>query len=339
MSDEYEAFIADLNKAMGGEAFLCLNSEDKKVATGLSSGSFLLNYRLSGNPFVGYAFGRIVEIYGEESSGKTTLALHAIAEAHKLEENDNKVKIKPVFIDAEHALDPVYAQSIGVDLKRLAVSQPDNGEQAIESILKAIENGSKLVIVDSVAALTPKAEIEGDMGDSHMGLQARLMGQALRKLTGVVCKRQVIVIFINQIRMKIGQLFGNPTTTPGGKALKFYASYRLEVSAPRGGKKEGVSNLSNIKSEQSEIGTITKVKIVKNKLYPPFKKATLPIVYGKGIDKGEDIINYLDLRGYLDGDGIEILSLNKKYKKIGLKKRIHEVSVQQDVIDFIKGYK
>jgi len=335
---EQDSFLTKLNSAMDDDVEFMRMGTQKKVTAGLSSGSFLLNYRLSGNPLVGYAYGRIVEIFGPEQSGKTTLALHAIAEAHKLdaENKGGRSKIRPAYIDAEHALDPVYAQSIGVDMNRLYLLQPDHGEQALKALETCIDKGVKLIVVDSVAALTPKAEIDGEMGDSHMGLHARLMSQAMRKLVSKVGKQKAIIIFINQIRMKIGVMFGNPETTTGGKALKFYASYRLDVRSPRKGAKTGKFSLSDVgKTEEAEVGTKSVVKVVKNKSYPPFKKAILPIVYGIGIDKQEDLLNYMETVGMLE-KGVYLPSINKKYKKAGLKKVLHVVDVQQDLLEIFK---
>jgi recombination protein RecA len=230
--------------------------------------------------------GRVVEIYGPESSGKTTLTLQVIAQAQKLAGT-------AAFVDAEHALDPIYAEKLGVNVEDLLVSQPDTGEQALEITDMLVRSGAvDIVVIDSVAALTPKAEIEGDMGDSHMGLQARLMSQALRKLTANIKRSNTLVIFINQIRMKIGVMFGNPETTTGGNALKFYSSVRLDIR-----------RTGNIKKGDEVIGSDTRVKVVKNKVAPPFKQAEFQILYGEGISRESEIIDLGVKQGLVDKSG------------------------------------
>ncbi len=279
-----EQVLADIEKQFGKGSIMKLGSDSHLDIETTSSGSLTLDIALGAG---GYPKGRIIEIYGPESSGKTTFALHAIAEVQKQGG-------RAAFIDAEHALDPVYAKNLGVNIEELLLSQPDTGEQALE-ICEALVRSEAIdiVVIDSVAALVPQAEIEGEMGDSHVGLQARLMSQALRKLSGVLNKTKTTAIFINQLREKVGVLFGNPETTPGGRALKFYSSIRLEVR--RGEQiKQSADNV---------IGNRTNVKVVKNKIAPPFKTAQLDIMYGTGVSKEGEIVDLASEIGLLEKSG------------------------------------
>ena len=275
--------LADIEKQFGKGSVMKLGDNEKREIDVIPSGSISLDLALG---IGGYPKGRIIEIYGPESSGKTTFALHAIAEAQKL---GGRV----AFIDAENSLDPQYAKSLGVNIDELLLSQPDNGEQALEICEALVRSGAiSVIVIDSVAALVPQAEIEGEMGDSHVGLQARLMSQALRKLAGIINKTNTVAIFINQLREKVGVVFGNPEVTPGGRALKFYSSVRLEIR--RG---------EQIKQGNDIAGNKTNIKVVKNKMAPPFKTCTVDIMYGEGVSHAGELVDLATEIGILEKSG------------------------------------
>ena len=326
--------LLDIEKQFGKGAVMKLGDNEHTEIDVVSSGSISLDVALG---IGGYPKGRIIEIYGPESSGKTTFALHAIAEIQKKGG-------RAAYIDAEHALDPQYAAKIGVNINDLLLSQPDNGEQALEICEALVRSGAiGIIVIDSVAALVPQAEIEGEMGDSHVGLQARLMSQALRKLSGIINKTNTVCIFINQLREKVGVMFGNPEVTPGGRALKFYSSIRLEI-------RKG----EQIKLGTDIVGNKTNVKVVKNKMAPPFKTCTLEIAYGEGISKTGEVVDLAAEANILEKSGAwysykgekvgqgrenvkELLKTNKKlYDELEKKVREHydisDKKVQEEIV-------
>ena len=281
--DTLDETLKQIQKLFGKGAVMRLGERESVDVDAISSGSLLIDEALGVG---GYPKGRIIEIFGPESSGKTTLALHAIAECQK---NGGRA----AFIDAEHAIDPVYAKNLGVDINELILSQPDNGEQALEIVeMLANSGGVNLIIVDSVAALVPQAELDGEMGDSSVGLQARLMSKAMRKIAGILNKKECAVIFINQLREKVGVMYGNPETTSGGRALKFYASIRIDIRRTEA-----------IKQGADIIGNTCRVKIVKNKVSPPFKQCEIDIIYGQGISKEGEILDRSVELGFIKKSG------------------------------------
>ena len=281
-SQALQLAVDQIEKQFGKGSIMRLGEAHRIDIETTPSGSLGLDIALGG----GIPKGRVVEIYGPESSGKTTVCLHAVAEVQKAGGT-------AAYVDAEHALDPVYAKRLGVNVESLLISQPDSGEQALEVVETLVRsNAVDIIVVDSVAALVPQAEIEGDMGDAHMGLQARLMSQALRKLTGVISKTKCTVVFVNQLRMKIGVMFGNPETTTGGNALKFYASVRMDIR-----------RISQIKSGDEVIGNHVRVKVVKNKVAPPFREAEFDIMYNQGISREGDVIDLAATHGVVDKSG------------------------------------
>lgn len=313
--------LADIEKQFGKGAVMKLGDNEHREIDVISSGSLALDICLG---IGGYPKGRIIEIFGPESSGKTTFALHAIAEAQKKGG-------RAAFIDAEHSLDPQYAAKLGVNINELLLSQPDNGEQALEICEALVRSGAiSVIVIDSVAALVPQAEIEGEMGDSHVGLQARLMSQALRKLSGVISKTNTIAIFINQLREKVGVMFGNPETTPGGRALKFYASVRLDIRRSE-----------QIKLGTDIIGNKTSIKVVKNKMAPPFKNCVVDIMYGEGVSLEGEIVDLASEIGIIEKGGSwysyngEKLGQGKENVKELLKKNVKlKEELEQKVRDY-----
>ncbi|MFC7320516.1 recombinase RecA [Halobacillus campisalis] len=319
MSDRKQALdmaLRQIEKQFGKGSIMKLGENEGQRISTVSSGSLALDVALGVG---GYPRGRIVEIYGPESSGKTTVALHAIAEAQSKGGT-------AAFIDAEHALDPTYARALGVNIEELLLSQPDTGEQALEIAEALVRSGAvDMVVIDSVAALVPKAEIEGEMGDAHVGLQARLMSQALRKLSGAISKSKTTAIFINQIREKVGVMFGSPETTPGGRALKFYSSVRLEVR-----------RAETLKQGNEMVGNKTRLKVVKNKVAPPFKQAEVDIMYGEGISKEGELLDIASDLDYVQKSG-SWYSYNNDRMGQGRENAKQYLKENKEVYDEIKG--
>ncbi len=312
--NDLNSLMESLQSRFGEGSIMTLGSQLHTKVETVPSGSFSLDIALGG----GIPKGRIIEIYGPESSGKTTLALHTVAEVQKRGG-------KAAFIDAEHALDPEYAAKIGVKVKDLIISQPDNGEEALNILESVVRSGIiNIVVVDSVAALTPRAEIEGEMGASHIGLQARLLSQALRKLTAIAAKTGTIIIFINQLRMKIGIMFGNPETTPGGMALKFYASVRIDVR-----------RIAQIKKGDEVTGNRTKAKVVKNKVAPPFRIAEFDIMYGEGISYEADVLNTATKYGVVKKSGASY-SFGDEKLGVGFDNVREKLKTDKKTLDAIK---
>ena len=319
-ADALDETLKQIQKLFGKGAVMRLGEREAVDVDAIPSGSLLLDEALGVG---GYPKGRIIEIFGPESSGKTTLALHAIAECQKMGG-------RAAFVDAEHAIDPIYAKNLGVDINELILSQPDNGEQALEIVEMLANSGSiNLIIVDSVAALVPQAELDGEMGDSSVGLQARLMSKAMRKIAGILNKKECAVIFINQLREKVGVMYGNPETTSGGRALKFYASIRIDIR-----RTEAIKQGSDI------IGNTCRVKIVKNKVSPPFKQCEIDIIYGQGISKEAEILDRAVELGYIKKSGAWFeykgskIAQGREAAKLYIKEN---EDIQEDLLQLVKS--